>query len=173
MDTISLDSLLYDSSRFCIDVAFSVIEAHPEQLEDMLNLCCKPYPISMRAARVMQLYSEKYPDAIIPIIHRIINELLITSVDGVKRSFLKILTFIPQLTTVEYSTLVLDKSLDWLFSDKETIAVRAYCVDVLIKFAKEEPELKNEIMLAFENLPTENDPSLKFRCLNGLKELKK
>ena len=60
----------------------------------------------------------------------------------------------------------------WLYSDKETIAVRAYCIDLLIKYALEEPELKNEICIAFENLPVEDYPSLWVRCRNGIKLLK-
>jgi hypothetical protein len=173
MDTkfnpISLESLLYDSSRRVIEIAVKVIEEHPEQLKAMFELCCKPYPISMRAARVMQLYFEKHQEIIPSFLNIISNELLITKVDGVKRSFLKILSFLNGITTIENATLILDKCLECLRTDKESIAVRAYSIDLLIKFAIEEPELRNEILLAFEIIPMDDYPSLKYRCRNGIK----
>ncbi|MFZ4399040.1 MAG: hypothetical protein ACOYO1_03310 [Bacteroidales bacterium] len=151
---ITLESLLYDSSKITVNIAADLLEAHPEQIVGMLLLCKSPYPLSMRAARVMQIYCEKHPNTIFPFLTEITEELLKTKVDGVKRSFLKILTFVPKISSLENSAFLFDKCLEWLFSTKEAIAVRAYCIDVLIKFVNEEPELKNEISLAFENLST-------------------
>ncbi len=169
--TIAEESMLFDSSRLMVDLAVKVMEEHAEQLQGMIALCSKPYPISMRAARVLQVYFEKHPNTISTFITLLSNELLICNVDGVKRSFLKILSLFPLITSLENSALILDKCLEWLFSDKEAIAVRAYSIDVLIKFAIEEPGLANEISLAFEILPTEEYPSLKHRCSRGLKIL--
>ncbi len=168
---MSLDSLLYDSRRVVADIAVIAIEEHPEQLEVMIDLCKRPYPISMRAARVVQLYCEKHPSEIIPFLAIITNELLKTKIDGVKRGFLKTLSIVPKIIEIENSALLLDKSLEWLYSDTETLAVRVYCIDILIKYAMEEPELKNEIRLALENLPLGDYPSLSFRCRKGLKLL--
>ena len=166
---MSLESLLYDSRRVVIEIAVKAIEEHPEQLKEMLKLCYKSYPISMRAARVIQLYCEKYPNSILPFISILTDELLKTKVDGVKRSFLKILIEMVDVKDIYNAGLVLNKCLDWLLSDKETIAVRAYSIDLLIKFAKKEPGLKNELILIFENLPLEEYSSLKVRCRKGLK----
>ena len=167
--TIAEESLLFDSSRMMVDLAVKVMEGHPDQLQAMIANCSKPYPISMRAARVLQVYFEKHPNAISAFLPMLSNELLISNVDGVKRSFLKILSLIPLITNLENAPLILDKCLEWLFSDKEAIAVRAYSIDLLIKFALEEPGLLNEIRLAFEILPTEEYPSLMVRCRRGLK----
>ncbi|MFZ4740103.1 MAG: hypothetical protein ACOYLE_02945 [Bacteroidales bacterium] len=166
---MSLESLLYDSSRMVIEIAANSIEEHPEQLNAMFELCFKPYPISMRAARVVQLYCVKHPDTILPFLKILTDELLKTKVDGVKRSFLKIMIEVVDVKNIHNAGLVLNKCLDWLLSDKETIAVRAYSIDLLIKFAKEEPDLKNELILVFESIPLEEYPSLKVRCKKGLK----
>jgi len=168
-DIISLEALLYDSSRRVVDFAANLMEEHPEQLKGMFELCKKQYPVSMRAARVLQIYFEKNRPKITVFLNNISTELMKTKVDGVKRSFLKILSFIPCITTLENSALILDKCLEFLLSDKETIAVRAYSIDLLIKFANEEPDLKNEIRLVFENIPIDDYPSLKYRCKKGMK----
>lgn len=169
---MSFKSLLYDSSRAVIDIGVVTIEGKPELFADAFNLCKEKYPVSMRAARVVQLYIEKYPVKILPILPEVLDELLITKVDGVKRSFLKILFLSTSIINLEKSGLLLDKCLFWLMSDKEPIAVRAYCIDILVKFALEEPELKHEIRLAIENLPFDEYPSLKSRCRKALKLLK-
>lgn len=167
---MSFESLLGDSSRRTIEMAFNTVEVNPKLLQDALNLCKSKYPISMRAARVVQIYAEKYPDKIIPYLPFITDELLITKVDGVKRSFLKILILIPSVISIKNSGLILDKCMDWFFTDKEAIAVRAYCGDIIIKFAKEEPELKNEIFLALENLSFIEHEGLRKRCIKKINE---
>ncbi len=169
---MSFDSFIIDSSRISIDIAVNAVESNPILLQHVIDLCKHTYPVSMRAARVVQFYAEKHYHEIIPFLPIISNELINTKVDGVKRSFLKILFLSPSVIEIENSALVLDKCFDWLQSDKEAIAVRAYCIDLLIKFANEEPELKNEIRLTIENIPLEDFPSLEFRRKNGLKMLK-
>lgn len=168
---MSFKSVLYDSSRAMVDIGVATIEGKPELFAEAFNLCKEKYPISMRAARVVQFYLEKHPPKIIDYSGLILDELLLTKVDGVKRSFLKILYLTPDIINLEKSGLLLDKCLFWLMSDKEPIAVRAYCIDILVKFALEEPELKHEIRLAIENLPFDEYPSLKSRCRKALKAL--
>ena len=168
---MSFKSILYDSSRAVVEIGVATIEGKPELFEEAFYLCKDKYPFSMRAARVVQFYFEKYPLKINDYSKEILDELLVTKVDGVKRSFLKILYLCPRIIDLEKSGLLLDKCLLWLMSDKEPIAVRAYCIDLLVKFAKEEPELKHEIRLAIENLPLDEYPSLKFRCKTALKSL--
>jgi hypothetical protein len=169
---MSFETFIIDSSRISIDIAVNAVESNPILLQHAIDLCKHKYPVSMRAARVVQLYTERHYNEIIPYLSFISNELLNTKVDGVKRSFLKILFITPSILAIENSALLLDKCIDWLQSDKEPIAVRAYCIDLLIKFANEEPELKNEIRLTLENIPLEEYPSLKLRRKNGLKMLK-
>ncbi len=168
-----IDLILVDSSKRCIDEAVNKIIVNSELFPKALELCKAEYPISMRAARVVQLFAEKFPDAITPYLSDIVDELLITKVDGVKRSYLKILTFVPSIIALEKSALILNKCIEWLISDKETIAVRAYCIDVLLKFVKQEPVLYHEIKLIFEGLITDEFPSLKVRCIKGLDLIKK
>jgi len=165
-----LESLLYDSSRAAIIDAVKVIEGKPELFEKMLELCTQPYPVAMRAARVVQIYCIKYPDTILPHLKILTDELLTTKVDGVKRSFLKIMIEAIDIKYIYNAGLVFNKCLDWLFSEKETIAVRAYSLDLVVKFVKKEPDLKNEMMLVLENVPLDDFPSLEIRIRRYLKK---
>ena len=172
---MSLKSLLYDSSRKAVINASEVIEGSPELFKGMLDLCSEPYPIAMRASRVIQIFCKKYPETIFSYLETLSDELLKTNVDGVKRSFLKIMIDIVEINRIDNSGLIFNKCLDWLFTDKETIAVRAYSIDLLEKFALQEPDLKNELIIVLENLPLDDFPSLKkrrMRCLNQLNNKK-
>ena len=155
-----------------VDMGVSTLEAKPELFQEVFDLCKEKYPISMRAARVVQFYIEKNPEKILPFLPQLLDELLTTNVDGVRRSFLKILYLTPCIINLEKSGLLLDKCLQWLMTEKEPIAVRVYCIDMLVKFAMEEAELKHEIRLAIENLPFDEYPSLKSKCRKALKLLK-
>jgi len=168
---MSLESLLYDSSRRAIENAAIVIEGNPELFKDMLDLCSMPYPLAMRAARVIQIFCDKYPDAILPYLNQLTDELLKTKVDGVKRSFLKIMIDKIDVKQIHNSGLVFNQCLDWLFTDKETIAVRAYSIDLLEKFTHQEPDLKNELIIVLENVPFEDYPCLEKRRRKCLKSL--
>jgi hypothetical protein len=168
---MTIASLLYDSSRAAIEMTMKTIEKNPELLDEAFKLCYENYPLSMRAARVMQLYNEKHAEALIPFIPDIVDELLKTNVDGVKRSFLKILILTPNICNVHKSAMLFDKCIDWLLYEKESIAVKAYSIDLLEKFAKEEPDLKNELNLVFGNLPKEESVGLCKRINMVVKKL--
>ena len=166
-----LESLLYDSSRAAIDKAFKVVEADTECLGAMLALCARPYPFAMRAARVMQLFFEKYPESIIPFLTFLTDELLKTGVDGVKRSFLKIMIDHVDVAQIPNAGLVFNQCLNWLYSPKEAIAVRAFSLDLAVKFVLKEPDLKNELMLVFENVTFDESPGLEARKIKCMKRL--
>ncbi|MCX6231094.1 MAG: hypothetical protein NTZ33_06080 [Bacteroidetes bacterium] len=168
---MSIESLLFDSSRAAIEITMKTIEKNPELLEEAFKLCYEKYPVSMRAARVIQFYYEIHPEALISYLPAIVDELLKTNVDGVKRSFLKVLILTPDICSLDKSSMLFDKCLEWLMYNKETIAVRAYSIDLLIRFAVEEPELKHEINLALESMPFSVHKGLMNKLKKGISKL--
>lgn len=169
-----MKQILHDSSVACINNAAAHLEQRPDALPQMLSLCqTEPYPISMRAARVIQFYAFKYPERILPHAAFLTETLLQTSVDGVKRSFLKIMIDVLSIEQIEKQGFVFNQCLNWLFSDKESIAVRAYCMDMLEKFASYAPELKSEVLMVLDNVTFDDSVGLSKRRLQCIKHLQK
>jgi len=166
------DSILYDSSRRAVDNGVRFLEDNPEHFKTMFDLCAEQYPLSMRAARVIQLFCIKYPEFIKLYLPLFSDELLKNEIDGVKRSLLKILIEKVDIKHIYNAGLIFNQCLDWLFSEKETIAVRAYSLDLAVKFVVEEPDLKSELMFVLENLPTDDYPSLEVRRRRCIQKLK-
>jgi len=167
--TYDFSALLFDSRREVIENAAEVLELNPSMLPEVIELCKSSYPISMRAARVIQFYFERHTDEIPYYADILFDELNNTKIDGVKRSFLKTIQLLPQITYYGNAGKVFDICLNWLLSESETIAVKAYSLDLLMKFVSEQPELKNELKVILDNDQINQHHSLKLRCNKFLK----
>ena len=168
-----LENMLFDSSRRCILMAVDVLEKKPELFTEMLQLCMEsPYPMAMRAARVIQFYCEIHPEIIYLHLDYVLPKFLNTKVDGVKRSILKIFIDSKDITRVPNLGIVLSKCYDWLLSDKEPIAVRIYCLEVINKIALTEHDLFQELKIVIEQLDMDTYPSLRYRVRRILKYMK-
>lgn len=159
----NFSTLLFDSRRIVIEDAYYFLNLNPEKLTEVLNLCKEPSPVSMRAARVVQLYFEHHIDEIPKHINFIFEELINTRISGVKRGFLKVILSTPKITEYHNSLKIFDICQKWILSSNETIAVRAYSLDVIFKFAFELPELKNELELIFDSILFQDNNSLKLK----------
>jgi len=169
-----LRETLCDSSRAAIDAAVALAEKQPALFEEALLFAChEPYPMAMRAARVIQLYGIRYPRSLEPFLEKIVDALLHNKVDGVKRSFLKVLIEVVAIDKIPDAGLIYSRCLDWVFSAKESIAVRAYSMDLLYKFTLFEKELSHEFILVLENVPLDQSPGLDKRRKHFLGRLKK
>lgn len=171
---MKIKALLHDSSRAAVDAAVEAAELQPALFDEALSIAChEPYPLSMRAARVIQVYALKHPQTIAPCIPLLINALMRSQVDGVKRSFLKVLIEVVDIENIPDAGLIYNRCLDWVFSEKETIAVRAYSMDMLYKFSQFDNELSHEFMLVLENIPPDQSPGLECRRKDFIQKLKK
>ncbi|OPZ98803.1 MAG: hypothetical protein BWY70_01142 [Bacteroidetes bacterium ADurb.Bin408] len=166
--------MLYDSSKAAVDAVVELAGQQPALFAEVFHAACnEPYPLAMRAARVVQFYILKNPHAIAPFLPDLVHTLLHNTVDGVKRSFLKILIEVVDVDAIPDAGLVYNRCLDWIFSEKESIAVRAYSMDLLYKFSLFEKELSMEFMLVLENVPLDESPGLECRRKQFLMKLKK
>ena len=168
---MSFEKLLYDSRRVVAEIAADTLEKHPELIEEVINLCKREYPLSMRAARAIQFYAERNNENLVPYRGKISEILLNTNIDGVKRGFLKVLILYPNISSMDNSAKIFDKCTEWALSLKETISVKAYCIEMLVKFIKEEPDLKGEVKIILDNLNCAENPALKFICRKYLKKI--
>ena len=73
---------LGDSGRATADMAVLAIGNNPDYFKHLLDLCfSEPYPISMRASRVIQLFCEKNSEFIIPYLDEVILKISKAKVD--------------------------------------------------------------------------------------------
>ncbi len=141
-----------DSSRIIADMTVQKIGTNPDRFEEVLHYAVDgQYPINMRAARVVELslrnnksWYRLYVSYFIEILSKHTN-------DGVKRAFLKAVEY-------SYPKHISDDELGHVISicfDKlnglESVAVKAYSIDILQKILSNVPDLKHEFIETLEN----------------------
>ena len=121
---------LFDSSRAIADMLTDDIGQHPERFEEMLVLCFRDeYPLSMRAARIVALCTERHPFLAHPHVSRLISELPTLKTEGVRRGILKMLLDAHPPLHEDDLGLLTDLCFRWLANPKEAMAVRYYCIE--------------------------------------------
>jgi hypothetical protein len=150
------------SERVVADLAIRVIENNPESFKDVLDLCfLEKYPLSMRAARTIQLYCEKYPEAIYPYLEEAVEKTIRSQIAGVRHNFLKIFALFIDLDKLNDPGPLLNTCFEWLLDARLTPAVRIHSMGVIYKLGLKEPELLHELELTIELLMEEAEPSMK------------
>lgn len=167
-----LNLLSLGSERAVADLMVAGIDGKPDRFALMLDFCfIEEYPTSMRAARVIQLCCEKDPGLIEPHLGYVIEKVLATKIDGVKRNFLKIIAEFIDINLVEDPGPLLERCFSWLVDAHENPAIRIYAMDIIQRIAIKEPDLLYELRAILEYLPDENPPSIQNRKQRLLKKL--
>lgn len=146
-----IENQLVDSSRFIADAVVSNIGNNQELFDEAVALLLRDeYPISMRAARIVQLSAQKYPLLLEPHFLKFIEIIPRAKVDGVRRSLLAFFveTHLPE--DEDQLGLLTDICFSFASDHNEAIAVRAYAVDILLKVIVRYPELKHELVEVLE-----------------------
>jgi hypothetical protein len=150
------------SERVVADLAIQVIENNPGSFKDVLDLCfLEKYPLSMRAARTIQLYCEKYPEAIDPYLEEAIEQTLRSQIAGVRHNFLKIFAMFTDVDKLNDPGPLLNTCFQWLSDASLTPAVRIHSMGVIYKLGLKEPGLLHELKATLELILEEAEPSLK------------
>jgi hypothetical protein len=165
---------LVDSSRRLADMLAEDIGDDREKFSEIMTLAMRDeYPLSMRAARVAALCIEKQriPDQ--DYLPQIIENISRLKVEGVRRSFLKILAEQPVKMDEDTLGKLTDQAFNWLCDTKEAIAVRYYCIDIILKVVSVYPEIGKELAECLKNLFDEESAGLKSKSRKVLKYLAK
>jgi hypothetical protein len=153
---------LFDSSRSVVEMTAEAIGNNKKHFSEIIEITLEDkYPVSMRAARVVQFSCKLHPYLIAPYLNEIIDKLTVFKVDGVKRSFLKLMSEDIDLKEFEQSGKLACICFDMLMNPKEAIAIRNYCLDILFKIAEFEPDIKQEIAPILEIMIHEDSTGLK------------
>ena len=152
----NLEEILVDSSRIIADMAVELVGNDPEKFNAAFELTAAQKPkYSMRAGRVVDLVSRRYPELIKPYLCRIISELPRVTNESVKRCFLKIIVDNPYNKQDDNLAVLMNCCFDWLADGKQSIATRAYSMMILYNISSLEPEIKNELLMVIEaQMPT-------------------
>lgn len=168
------ESKLFDSSRNLADMLMNDIGADPEKFSQMFALAMRDtYPLSMRAARVMQLCTEKYPSLLLPHVDTVIQALPLLKVEGVRRSYLRMLNDVVKQIDEEQIGLVTDMCFRWIKDMKQAIAVRVYSLDMLVQVIGLFPDLRFELIEILETLEKTEDGAMLGRCRLILGKMRK
>jgi hypothetical protein len=155
-----LGLLAMGSERAVADMAVDAIEGDQERFDAVLAICfSEPYPVCMRAARVIQLCCKHKPWLIYARLEETFDKVMASSVDGVKRNFLKIFAeFVPPGMFGDPGKL-LSYAFDLLVDASEKPATRIQCMKIIEKISASEPEIRRELresllFLADDPLPS-------------------
>jgi hypothetical protein len=130
------------------------IGADEDRFAELMQLFfSKDYRITQRASWPMNFCVEKYPFLLLPYLPQMIENLKRDDVhDAVKRNSVRVLQFfdIPDELLGE----VADVCFHLLSAAHSPIAVKAFCMPILLHICRKEPDLKNELkMLIEEQMP--------------------
>jgi hypothetical protein len=98
---------------------------------------------------VLDLVSEEKPELIAPYLEEIIDLLPQFRHDGLKRHSMRILARSPLPDERRLGKLI-QICFDWLLSPKEAEAAKIYCMEILFRITRIEPDLKKELADSIE-----------------------
>jgi hypothetical protein len=171
---ITYEKKLVDSSRSLADILVADIGNDHEKFSAMMTIAMEDeYPISMRAARVIELCTENNHLLVIDHLPFIIGKIGKFKVEGVRRAFLKILA--ERMADIEEDSVgkLTDLAFGWLCNRKEAIAVRYYCIEILVKVVTEYPDISTELIACLNNLLEEDSAGLRSKSRHVIKQLEK
>jgi hypothetical protein len=166
------EALSVDSSRAMMDIAADAVGNSSKRFRIVYDLMSSQNKqIAMRAARVVDIASENYPDLLIPYLDQIIQILPKLRNSSVKRCLLHSLyRYISQISDEKLGFLV-DCCFTWFPLESEDISVRYYCMLILYSITKNNPELKYEFALIISDMLPCASTGLKLRGQKIIKEI--
>ena len=174
MSSESLQSLreviLFSFGRAYTDYMVGLIEGKPDLFNDFMTIyLANEEPVSRRAAWPIDVYSEQHPEALLPYLGTMVEKLPSFKHDGMKRHTLRMLHRSP----LPHDNLgqFINHCFDLLISPTESASVKVYCMEILYRLTKTEPDLKKELADSIEWRMNEETPGFKVRGKRILKEL--
>lgn len=127
--------------------------------------------LDWRSAWVLDHLNQFAPEVVFPYLNRMILFLPSTKNDSIRRTYLKILgqQKIPEI----HSGVLMDECFKLLQNPQSAIAVRVWCMNILVNFSIKYPEIKSELTPLLELVLQTGSGGEKSRARNMLKTLDK
>ncbi len=168
-----LKEILHEHSRVLMLKIVTYVGSNPKRFGELVEIFLNgPYRVTQRAAWPLSNCVELHPELVNPHLNKLITFLgKADEHDSVKRNILRFLQFISIPKSLQ------GKSADLCFqffrNSKEPVAIRVFAMTVLANLAKENPELKNEIIPMIEDQMPYGSAGFVSRGRKVLKELKR
>jgi len=164
------DLLMREQSRPNTDMVVNIILKRPELFSDLWSFMLDNNGIiSRRAAWAADLCTEIDPGFLNGRLEALIEHLPSFSSDGLKRHGLRILTR-ETLPESRFGVLA-DTCFKWLEAPSESIAVKVYCMEILMEIALALPEISRELRDIIEIQMEEASPGFRSMGRKVLKQL--
>lgn len=161
-----------NSSRLNADILADRMKEDPAVFDTVWNIMLEDSgKESMRAAWSLSLLAEKHPDRIKPRIPEITDKLPVIRSVSVRRSLLKMLTFLP--LPEDQIGILFETCFDFVESPSSEIAHKAYSMIILYNISEIEPELKPELIALFESQIDHGSAGIRSRCITLIRRLQK
>ncbi len=169
----NFENILNNSSRFTADLTVEKVGNNPKHFKSILYLTLnKDSPINWRAARVVVLASKKHPELFEPYANFIAEKFPTFKTAGLKRVFPIALAYHINKISDKNKIQLIDTCFKYTISEKEDIAVRVNCMQLIYEIQKDIPELSIELKLTIELILQESEShALKARAKMILKKL--
>lgn len=147
MKSLILELLKTDSSTRIIEEVRKLVWQDLSLFDYVIDLSFNhSYPVSMRAARVVQFCCEENHDIIKPRLAELLPLAFESKIEGVKRSYIKIISEIIEVEDVPDLGYAFGKCFDCMLNHKEAIAIRVYAMEFVYRVSLLEPDLQPEIL---------------------------
>ena len=145
------DEILTEHSKNNVLRISRIIGNNKVLIKELINLTLgEDKDIARKAAWILRYNQSDYPAEYIPYISKMIDHLRQNDIHvAVKRNFLAILRIsdIPRKNEGD----LLDICFNFILSGKETVAVKAFSIDIIYRIGKREPSIMNELRLILED----------------------
>lgn len=164
--------ILYEHSKPQMEKITRYVGNDPKRFAELVGVfLAGPYRVTQRASWPLSSCVEHNPSLIKPHLKRILSYLYKEGEHvAVKRNILRLLQYITIPSSLQGKTINL--CFGFLSNPKESIAVRVFAMTVLANLAKENPDLKNEIILIIEDQLPYGSAGFLSRSKKVLKQLK-
>lgn len=145
-----------------VSVVVGYIGKDTKRFSHLMDLFLSPdNRLAQRAAWVMSHCVERQPNLAIPHLPKMVKQLYISKEDAIKRNVLRILQFVELPSDLWGETL--EKCFEYLESNNEAIAIRAFAMTVAYNISQNVPELKPELKALIEEIIIFGSAGLKSR----------
>jgi len=167
------EKIVAEHSKFQTILIANYIGQDKKRFETLLKLFLgNDYIISQRAAWIVSHCAEKNPNLVKPYLGKLIRNLKRKDLhNAVKRNTIRLF----QYTEIPRSLLgdLTNLCFSYLTNVKESIAVKAFSMTVLVNISRREPELKTEIKLVIQGMLPYGSAGIRARGKKVLKALEK